>query len=58
MRHCKSAQLETAPTKYGGESVYLFVEFTIMKLSVTTPHIVMTPQFPPLRPPWAYFKTM
>ena len=29
MRHSKPAQLETAPTKYGGESVYLFLEFTI-----------------------------
>ena len=29
MRHSKSAQLETAPTKHGGESVYLFLEFTI-----------------------------
>ena len=34
MRHSKSAQLETVPTKYGGESVYLFVEFTIIRSSV------------------------
>ncbi len=30
MRHSKSARLETAPTKHGGESVYLFFEFTII----------------------------
>ena len=29
MRHSKPAQLETAPTKHGDESVYLFLEFTI-----------------------------
>ena len=29
MRHAKPAQLETAPTKHGVESVYLFLEFTI-----------------------------
>ena len=28
MRHSKSVRLETAPTK--GESVYLFLEFTIV----------------------------
>ena len=33
MRHSKSAQLETAPNKHGGESVYLFLEFTIITLS-------------------------
>ncbi len=33
MRHAKSAQLETAPTKQGGESVYLFFELTIMNQS-------------------------
>ena len=30
MRHSKPTQLETAPTKHGGESVYLFFEFTIV----------------------------
>ena len=30
MGHSKSAQLETAPTKRGSESVYLFLEFTII----------------------------
>ena len=30
MKHSKSAQLETAPTKYGGQSVFLFFEFTIV----------------------------
>ena len=29
MKHSKSAQLKTAPTKYGGQSVFLFFEFTI-----------------------------
>ncbi len=29
MRQSKPAQLETAPTKHGGESVYLFFKFTI-----------------------------
>ena len=28
------AQLETAPTKHGGESVYLFLEFTIIQVAV------------------------
>ena len=30
MRHSKSAQLKTAPTKHRGESVYLFFKFTIV----------------------------
>ena len=30
MRHVKTAQLETAPTKHGDESVYLFLVFTII----------------------------
>ena len=29
MKHSKSAQLKTAPTQYGGTSVFLFFEFTI-----------------------------
>ena len=33
MRHSKPAQLETAPTKHGGESVSLFLEFTIIRHS-------------------------
>ena len=33
MKHSKSAQLETAPTKYGGQSVFLFFEFTIVGLT-------------------------
>ena len=28
MRHANTAQLQTAPFKQGGESVYLFFEFT------------------------------
>ena len=32
-----SAQLETAPTKHGGESVYLFLEFTIVREFINEP---------------------
>ena len=36
MRYSKSAQLETAPTKHEGESVYLFLELTIVFGFLTT----------------------
>ena len=36
MRHSKSAQLETAPTKYGGKVSCNFFEFTIIEHSQYT----------------------
>ena len=41
MRHSKPAQLETAPTKHGGESVYLFFEFTLVHWLIGLLNIIL-----------------